>query len=495
MTTKVVKGSMWTLGGSVLPLGVSLLSTPFIIRFLGAESYGVLLLVGLIPTYFSFADFGMGIASTKFASEAFGQGDKQKEAKVVWTASAIALIASSVVAIPIFVFSDQIVGALNVPYHLLTQASVALRIAVAAFVLGILGSVVNSPMLARLRMDLNTITAAVPKILLAAVTPFILYFGGGIVGAVSWAFIVSIATLAVVVYFSGRLLPEMFRAGISRDLFRPLLKFGGGWFFAMVAIILMANLEKFLVTKIVSVKALAFYSIAFTLASIASTLPVAMTQSLLPAFSQLLTPERHKELQALFSRTIKLNIIWLMPVLMIAFITAHPFLWFWAGPEFAEQSSLPFYVLLVGLLFNVSAYVPYAALVAGGKTGALSVVYFSELVFYALIASVFIYKFGIVGAALAWSLRVTVDAFILFYVSRKELDVRAGISNYWKPSVLGALILLPPTFIMLMPGTWGHLMYLMAICCCVAYSYLVWSRIVSEEERIWMKARAMAFLR
>jgi O-antigen/teichoic acid export membrane protein len=494
MTTKVVKGSMWTLAGSVLPLAVSFISTPFIIRFLGAESYGVLLLVGLIPTYFSFADLGMGVASTKFASEAFGQGDTQKEAQVVWTATTIALIASLIVAIPILIFSNQIVASLNVPEHLLTQASIALRIAAVAFVLGIVGSVVNSPMLSRLRMDLNTITSAVPKILLAAVTPFILYLGGGIIGAVSWAFVVGVATLAVVVYFSGRLLPSMFRAGINRDLFRPLLKFGIGWFVAMVAIILMSNLEKFFVTKIISVRALAFYSIAFTLANIASTLPVAMTQSLLPAFSQLLAPERHGELQGLFSRTVRLNIIWLMPVLMIAFITAHPFLWFWAGPEFAEQSSLPFYVLLVGLIFNVSAYVPYAALVAAGKTGVLSVIYFGELVFYALVASIFIYKFGIVGAALAWSLRVTVDSFIMFYVARKELEVDSGIKQYWKSSILGAMVLLPPAIIMLLPGDRAYFVYAMAIVCCVAYSYLVWTRIVSDEERVWIRARALAFL-
>ena len=85
MTTKVVKGSMWTLVGSVAPLAVAFISTPFIIRFLGTESYGVLLLVGLIPMYFSFADFGMGVASTKFASEAYGQGDEKKEAQIART--------------------------------------------------------------------------------------------------------------------------------------------------------------------------------------------------------------------------------------------------------------------------------------------------------------------------------------------------------------------------------------------------------------------------
>ena len=78
MTTRVVKGSLWTLLGQVLPMAVALIATPFTIRFLGSEAYGVVILVGLIPMYFSFADFGMGIASTKFGSEAYGEGNRKK---------------------------------------------------------------------------------------------------------------------------------------------------------------------------------------------------------------------------------------------------------------------------------------------------------------------------------------------------------------------------------------------------------------------------------
>src|SRR5580765_3927840 len=100
MTTKVVKGSLWTLAGQVLPLIASLVATPFTIRLLGSEAYGVVILVGLIPTYFSFADFGMGIASTKFGSEAYGQGDTRKEGEVVRTAAVVAFLSSLVIAVP-----------------------------------------------------------------------------------------------------------------------------------------------------------------------------------------------------------------------------------------------------------------------------------------------------------------------------------------------------------------------------------------------------------
>jgi Na+-driven multidrug efflux pump len=111
MTTKVVKGSIWTLAGSVPSACRFICCHTFRHSILGTEAYGVLLLVGLIPTYFSFADFGMGVASTKFASEAYAQGDSRKEAGVVWTATFIALVTSFLVAIPIFIFSAKIIPA------------------------------------------------------------------------------------------------------------------------------------------------------------------------------------------------------------------------------------------------------------------------------------------------------------------------------------------------------------------------------------------------
>lgn len=489
MTTKVVKGSLWTLGGSVLPLAVSFISTPFIIRFLGSEAYGVLLLVGLIPTYFSFADFGMGVASTKFAAEAYGQGDEKKEAEVVWTATAISAISALIVAIPVFLFSYQIVRLLNVPEHLLSTASIALKIASCSFFLGILASVLNSPMLARLRMDLNMLTSAIPKILLAAVTPFILYFGGFIVEAVTWVFIVSIATLAVVFYFSGRLLPRLFQPRFNRDLVRPLIKFGGAWFIAMVAAMLLVNLEKLLLTKMVSVKALAYYSVAFTFANMATMFSMAMIQSLVPAFSQLQAPEKKAELDALFSRSIRLNIIWLLPALMVMFVIAKPFFTLWAGEEFGQESTLPFYILLAGLFFNILAYIPHAAITASGRTDVFARLYWVELALYAVLAWALISYFGIIGAAMAWTIRVFLDCFVIITLSNRITNTKYHV--YAHLGVLLAacgVLCVPITLSALFP----QLLVLnlsLAVVVSAAYGLLIWTRYIEASERSWILER------
>lgn len=493
MTTKVVKGSMWTLAGSVAPLAVSFISIPFVIRFLGTESYGVLLLVGLIPTYFSFADFGMAVASTKFASEAYGQGNEKKEVEVIWTATAIAATSALIVAVPIFLFSYRIVWLMNVPEHLLSTANIALKITSGSFVLGILSSVLNSPMLARLRMDMNVLTVAVPKILLAVVTPFILYFGGGILGAVGWAFIVAAGTLAAVVCFSGSLLPGFLSSAVNRDLIRPLLKFGGGWLLAVMAAILVANVEKLFLAQMVSVKALAYYSVAFSVAMMATVFSQAMVQSLVPAFSRLDRATSGAELERLLSRSIRINILWLLPTLAVMFVAAKPLFTVWVGEDFGTESVLPFYILLASLFFNILAYVPQAAIVAAGRTDVLARLYWFELAIYGVTAGFLVARFEIVGAALAWSLRTVLDALFVIALSKRIAGVRFEFWPHFRLLSIGILILVCPIFLMLFVESRWLIGGLLAACVCV-YLVIAWCRFVSVEERYWIVAQLRGLL-
>jgi len=494
MTTKVVKGSIWTIAGQVAPMMVSFVSTPFVIRFLGSESYGVLLLIGLIPMYFGFADFGMGVASTKFASEAFGQGDEKKENEIVWTATAVAFISALVFAIPIFLFSFQIVAALNVPEHLLSQASLALKIGSASFILGIVASVLNSPMLARLRMDLNTVTGAVPKIMLAVVTPFILYFGGGIVGAVAWAFIVGVATLAIVFYFSGRLLPRLFLPAINTEFLRPLLKFGGALAISGIAAVLLVNLEKVILTSVTSVQTLAYYGIASSLIGTAVMFGTAMHQSLVPAFSQLLQPQKREQLEGLYSRSIRLNILGTAPLITGLFVIAYPFFTIWAGPEFGRESTVPFYVMLITVFFSLWAYIPVTVLIAAGRMDVLAKVYWMELIPYIALTAFLTSRFGAIGAALAWSARVLFDTTVMTYCGSRVSGLPIWVFQGQIPQlVAGILILIPAAVFAASTDKVINLSILILPISLALYSVIVWKTLLHSDERAWIISRLNAY--
>ena len=494
LTTKVVKGSLWTLAGTVFPFAVTFFATPFIIRLLGSEGYGVLILVSLIPSYFGFADFGMGVASTKFGAEAYAQGLRQKEGEVVRTASLIALISSIAVALPIFLFSSIISDWLKVPENWQTQANLGLKITTITFVIGILAGILNTPQLSRLRMDLNMLVNALPRIILSIATLIVLYFGGGVIGAVYVTFFVSILILSGHIFFSGRLLPELYQLTIDKVLIKPLLKFGSGLLIASIAAILLVNLEKIFLTRLVSVKSLAYYSVAFTFANMATMFSSSMIQSLIPAFSQLLTPEKKNQFDSLFSRSIRLNLIWLFPAIMFLLVIAKPFFTIWAGEEFGKESSLPFYILLLGLFFNILAYIPHSSITASGRTDIFAKIYWIELIIYTIAIILLVSSFQVIGAAIAWSLRVIIDALIIIWLARRITGTSFKFFNHFSSLLGGLLLLLPPVIFAMFYDNFSFWLIILVPISIIFYSLLIWKTFIESDEKFWIKNKIGSLL-
>lgn len=488
MTEKVIKGSLWTLIGQILPLIVTFISTPFVIRFLGSESYGVLILVALIPNYFAFADFGMATASTKFGSEAFGRGQRESEGEIIRTAAFIAFFTSLVFAVPLFIFSGSIITEwfkINEEYQ--SDAIKALRITSITFVFGILALVFNTPMLARLRMDLNTLVNAVPKILAGLTIPIVLYFGGYVIETVTVTLISTILLFAATVFVSGKLLPELYRPGINKNLFKPLLKFGSGWIFAVIATTLLVNVEKFFLARDISVQSLAHYSVAFSLANMIGLFASSMTQSLIPAFAQILAPEKRDEFNLLFSRGIRINLIWILPALMFMFVVAKPFFTIWAGAEFGEESTEVFYILIVGLFFNILAYIPQSTLMAAGRTDLLAKIYWLELIFYIFLVAWMINSYHTIGAAIAWSVRVIADTFLIVWLARRTVGFSFRFSNQARIFLI-SLVLLPPVIFAFF-FNFSLWLIPLTIFCMAFYFTLAWKYFAKTEEKSWLTSR------
>jgi O-antigen/teichoic acid export membrane protein len=488
MTTKVVKGSLWTLAGQVAPLAVSLITTPFVIRMLGAESYGVLILVGLIPAYLGFADFGMGIASTKFASEAYAEGDPVREARIVRTAAFIALCSSLPIALVLLLFSSFVISLLNVPENFHAEASLALKFASVTFVLNFLNSIFNTPQLTRLRMDLNTAVNAGFRILGLIATPIVIYLGGGIVGAIFVLLIASLLTLIGHLFVSSRLDPFVFEFTIDRSIVWPLIKFGSALCASGMAAVFLANSEKVLLPRLASVQTLAHYSVAYTVALAATLFSQAMTQSLVPAFSQLLRPEKREQLVALFSRSVRFNVIALLPVVVTLFVIARPFFTLWAGEEFGRESSKPFYILLIGLFFQVAAYVPGSLLMANGRTDIFAKVYWVELVPYLILIVILTPKFGAVGAALACTIRVIVDTVVFMLLTSRLTGVSFRVFDDRHRSLLLAFsIMAVPMLVTLLTDSNLIVSGILLAVILTIYGLIAWKKLLTVEERGWVR--------
>lgn len=486
---KVVKGSLWTIFGQVAPLAVGFVTTPFVIRLLGNEGYGVLALIILIPTYLAFADLGMSLASTKFASAAYAEADPRREAAVVRTAALIALSAALPFALVLFVFSGSIIGLFNVPERLMADAAVALRLSAITFVINVMNLVLNTPQLVRMRMDLNALINAGFRIVGQLAMPIVLYLGFGLVGAATVLLGAAVLTFAGHLAVSRRLLSELIHPTIDRASLRPMVRFGIGLALSGIAAGIIINLDKLVLARVANVETLAFYSVAFTFASMAGMWTAAMTQSLVPAFSQLLAPERRDFLNSLYTRSVRLNLFGLLPVVTVLFVMARPFFTIWAGPDYGRESTVPFYILLVGLLLNLNAHVAGALIVALGRTDAQAKVYWIGLLPYGAVVTVLASTFGAEGAALSWSIQVTATALVYNLMARRFGGISFRfIDHAWM--IIGSMvILMPPVLAAWLRPEMLPLQVALLALSLAGYAAFLWKYLMESDERAWLVGR------
>jgi O-antigen/teichoic acid export membrane protein len=95
---------------------------------------------------------------------------------------------------------------------------------------------------------------------------------------------------------------------------------------------------------------------------------------------------------------------------------------------YSEAGARVMAILAVGVFFNALARVPFALLQAEGRADITGRTNLAEILPYLLFLWLACSKFGIEGAAFAWSLRMLVDAIILFVIVKRRHRY-AGKSN------------------------------------------------------------------
>ena len=489
LTTRVVRGSLWSIGGQAATLLATLIATPFVIRLLGAELFGLLALINVLLGYLSFADMGMGWASTHFASDAHGRGDEEGEAKVVWTALVMAAGPSLIFALALVVGAPTLVHqVLNLPGYLHEVATVAIRIATIAFVARALTGVMNSPELARLRMDLLVLINAGTLIAQLMTVPVVLFVGGGFTGAMWVIAAFGVVALALHVIVGMRLSPSLRRPRIDTGLCKPLARFGGGVLVTAFATIVLSTVDKIFLSRYVSVQALAYYAVAFNLSFILTQAPLAMVQSLLPAFSQLKNDvARRMALRDLYWRALRGTLLWVAPVAVFICVIARPFFTLWAGPEFGRESTPLMYLLAVGFVFEAMAYIPFTLLVALGRTDLVAKCHVGVLIPYVIVSALAIRSYGAYGAAIVWSLRAIVSLIVFAAVASQVSGFRLNVLPAKPRAYLTSMIvLLVPLIAVFWLSSSSVVRIGVGITALAAHSILILTRVLENEERSWL---------
>ena len=221
---------------------------------------------------------------------------------------------------------------------------------------------------------------------------------------------------------------------------------------------------------------------AFTVASLVSVGPFALAAPLLPA----LTRARHDRatLERIYGLAFRLLALWIPPVAVVLFFAARPVLTVWAGPQYGVHSTDPFYILLLGTVVSVLGYGPQNLLAAYERTRIVAGFRLVELPPYLAVTYVLVAAFGLIGAAIAWSLRFLVEVIVFTLIAWRltRLSPSGLLSGGYRHGLALLILTVPPT-ILYAGGARGSVVLGVSLIAAASHIAYVWRSVLSADER------------
>jgi O-antigen/teichoic acid export membrane protein len=476
----LARNTVWNLLGSGAPMVVAVFCIPILIRVLGKERFGVLTLAWALIGYASLFDLGLGRALTQLVAKKLGAGEDREIPTLVWTSLLLMLLLGMLGAAAVGLLSPWLVHrALNVPralQHETLQSFYLLGLSIPVIIStaglrGLLEAHQRFGLINALRIPMGVFTFAGPLLILP--------FSKSLVSVVATLVAARIVGWAAHLVLCLRVVPELGRAiACHRPALGPLLRFGGWMTVSNVVSPLMVTLDRFLIGAMVSLAAVAYYVTPFEVVTKCLLLPGALVGVMFPAFSASFAHDGERA-ELLFGRSLKSLFLVLFPIMLCTVALAQDGLRLWLGSEFAQHSFRVLQYLAVGVFINSLAYVPFALLQGAGRPDLTATLHLMELPLYLGLLWWLIRVGGIDGAAIAWSVRVAVDALFLFVLARRYLSGKSPIRL--RTALLPIVALLILALAALLKGPIVKGLFLLGTILC--FVLVTWFRILTPEER------------
>ena len=437
MSRRVARNALWNVGGTLASLLVGLVALPVLLHALGAARLGVFTLaLGLIG-FSGLLDLGLGRALTQTVASALGAGRSRAQvAALVWHVLRLLALFGLLWAALLWLLVPLAVRHLfHLPEVLADETVFGLRMValsmpfalVATGAMGALEGIQAFRRVSTQRALLSVVQFGLPT-LTALLRP-----------DVGWAIAALAASrmLSTGVWLRGlrHELPRPAGSAPARDDLHHLLHFGGWLSVSNLIGPLMVYADRFYLASLFPPAALAYYTVPYDAVFRLTSLPMTALNAVFPALAE--AQQDAARNAPLLRASMRAVLALMLPPIVLATAFALPLLTLWLGPTFAEHAVRIFQWLLLGVLINSAAHVPYAALQAQGRADLTARLHTLELPLFAVLLVGCVWRWSVEGAALAWTLRVALDALLL-YASAWRLQ--ATLRSAWAAGLRGLML-------------------------------------------------------
>jgi O-antigen/teichoic acid export membrane protein len=425
---------MYNLAGSIAPMFVSIVTVPIYLHLVGEARYGVLALVWAFLGYFGLFDPGLSRAAAYHIAKLRDAPAERRES-VFWTAMLVNIgfgLAGG--AILYFVARPLFMWAFKMPAGLRGEVMASLPWLAASVPVSIISGVLGGVLQAREWFGVANITNVL-GMLMTQMTPLaVAYIHGPDLTWLIPAILVARAAAAIPAFIAvAKALPMGAGGRFDRSLFKTLFAYGGWITISNLVAPILTTIDRVLIGSVLSVQAVAFYSVPYNLVTRVSIVPGALANSIFPKLSR----GARADSARLASNAVVALAGLTTPLVVVAIVALPLFMRLWVGAAFAAAAAPVGLILLLGVWINGLGQVPYGHLMASNRPDVVAKFHLIELLPFLAVLWLGLHFFGLAGAAWAWTLRVAADTVLLFGV--------AGHVDGWQKLVPGAaMVFLAP---------------------------------------------------
>ncbi|HSK42951.1 MAG TPA: flippase [Candidatus Binatia bacterium] len=467
----VAGNTLWNLFGNCFPVVIAVVCLPVLKRSLGTDLLGIISLAWVLIGYFGLFDLGLSRALTKLVAERIGQRRQSEVPSLIWTSLFLMTAVGMIGSLLTFLITPYLVERLlKVPPSLSHESLGSFYWLGAAVPVVVLTAGLRGVLEAVQHFRLATVIR-VPMGIFSYVGPVaLLPFTHSLAPIVAVLVLGRILACAAHLWACFHVMPSLRRSfGFHIADVTPLFLFGSWMTVSNVLGPLMVTFDRFLIGSVISIAAVAYYSIPYEVVTKMWLISTALVGVLFPMFSATSFVDRTR-LAYLYESGVKYIFAVLLPITLVLVIFAPEGLSVWMGTDFAHNSVPVARLLAVAILINSAAHVPLAHLQSVGRPDVTAKFHLLELPFYLVTLFFLARHWGITGVAVAWLLRVIIDAFLLFWfsfrllpecrfiVTRLPLMMAGGlVLNLVAASIASLIvkaILVGAVFLLVLPALW-----------------------------------------
>lgn len=408
---KIAKNSFFNIAGYIIPGILSIPILGYMARELGIEEFGLFTIILALVGYASI--FDVGITRSVIREIAIFKNNEEEVLKIISTSALLVLILGVAAGVLIIVFSSIISELLKVSSYAVENFQYSLMLLSLSIPLFLLTQIWCSLLEGReefLKLNIFKTISSTLVVLLPAIG---LMLDSSLLSAVIGLLISRVISIILVLWFCKE---YIVRLKFYKDTFKRLINFGSWIAVSNIISPIMSYFDRFILANKVGSNVVGFYTGPSEAISRIGIFPSAIARTIFPMLSD--KEADNKEIKKISYLLVFLSIV---PFGIITAYFTENILDLWLGSQFALKSTIIFQVLILGLIFNSIAQVPFTSIQAQGGSKVTAVLHLLEVIPYVLLLLYLIQYYGLLGAAWAWTIRMFIDMGLLIFIDQKNI--------------------------------------------------------------------------